>query len=333
MSNSNGVISAPVSIDDVKTVLGESSNDLATLCKSSNINMWAKYKPVDYSADFMDIKSCYKGKAENFNINYPVCTNIKDVIPYYSQTNNGWSYQTVSSPYRLGDFVGYNHIAAGPVNKLSSGLATTDETSVNLSYNVSSTSSDNLGLDDFLALGDSYYLGCILSKNGTDVTYFRTSKTLSGITADIVDFKSIKAGTYTVYPFMSSVDYYTTTQVQPVETVGTYIPLPTVKPITITVKKSGGEVTMTVSTSLGRVSVENNDSESHVVSVLLRFTTSKDGAAMQFGESYLITNETLASEGSIMKKYTTKMEEGEDYKLMLYVDNKLTDTVTVGSTS
>ena len=47
MSNSGGKITAPVSIDDVRTVLGVSSYDLGTLCKNSNgkINKWSKYKP------------------------------------------------------------------------------------------------------------------------------------------------------------------------------------------------------------------------------------------------------------------------------------------------
>lgn len=53
--NSNtGIISAPVSIDDVKQALGESSNDLATLCKSENINMWSKYKPISCKGDFKE---------------------------------------------------------------------------------------------------------------------------------------------------------------------------------------------------------------------------------------------------------------------------------------
>ena len=53
--NSNsGIISAPVSIDDVKQVLGESSNDLATLCKSENINIWSKYKPISCKGDFKE---------------------------------------------------------------------------------------------------------------------------------------------------------------------------------------------------------------------------------------------------------------------------------------
>lgn len=53
--NSNtGIISAPVSIDDVKQALGESSNDLATLCKSENINIWSKYKPINCKGEFKE---------------------------------------------------------------------------------------------------------------------------------------------------------------------------------------------------------------------------------------------------------------------------------------
>lgn len=50
----NGIISAPVSIDDVKQALGESSNDLATLCTSENINIWSKYKPISCKGDFKE---------------------------------------------------------------------------------------------------------------------------------------------------------------------------------------------------------------------------------------------------------------------------------------
>ena len=52
MSIVNGIITAPVSIEDIKEILNESSNDIATLCKSSNINMWSKYKPVNLRKKF-----------------------------------------------------------------------------------------------------------------------------------------------------------------------------------------------------------------------------------------------------------------------------------------
>lgn len=53
-NSENGIISAPVSIDDVKQALGESSNDLATLCKSENINIWSKYKPISCKGEFKE---------------------------------------------------------------------------------------------------------------------------------------------------------------------------------------------------------------------------------------------------------------------------------------
>ena len=53
-NSENGIISAPVSIDDVKQALGESSNDLATLCTSENINIWSKYKPISCKGEFKE---------------------------------------------------------------------------------------------------------------------------------------------------------------------------------------------------------------------------------------------------------------------------------------
>lgn len=53
-NSENGIISAPVSINDVKQALGESSNNLATLCKSENINIWSKYKPISCKGDFKE---------------------------------------------------------------------------------------------------------------------------------------------------------------------------------------------------------------------------------------------------------------------------------------
>lgn len=54
MSVDRGIIVAPVTIDDVKQVLGESTNDLAALCRSSNINMMSKYKPVPLNRTFVE---------------------------------------------------------------------------------------------------------------------------------------------------------------------------------------------------------------------------------------------------------------------------------------
>lgn len=43
------MITAPVTIDKVKTTLGETSNDLGTLCNSAKINPWARCKPINHT--------------------------------------------------------------------------------------------------------------------------------------------------------------------------------------------------------------------------------------------------------------------------------------------
>ena len=46
MANSNGIITWPVGIADLQEVLSDGSPYLGRLCRSANINMWAKFKPV-----------------------------------------------------------------------------------------------------------------------------------------------------------------------------------------------------------------------------------------------------------------------------------------------
>ena len=145
--NSNtGIISAPVSIDDVKQALGESSNDLATLCKSNNVNMWSLYKPCNYNDmwqmrpfEINGIPDSTDPNKENIilsaqtkasiaygtlGINFPTLDRWDIVAGSFesTSTNPAISYDYTkdkprggsSSPYRLGDFVNYSSIAPVP---------------------------------------------------------------------------------------------------------------------------------------------------------------------------------------------------------------------------
>lgn len=120
MSLNNGIISAPVSIDDVKRVLGKSSNDLATLCKADNINKWAKYKPIKLSKLF-DITEKDRISAKyglSFTKN-AVLTTMFQRASVISQSSysldsiikaaSAWTYIKptggANSPYRLEDFI------------------------------------------------------------------------------------------------------------------------------------------------------------------------------------------------------------------------------------
>lgn len=318
MSVSNEKITAPVSIDDVKSVLGYGSDDLASLCTYEGINMWAKYKPVDSDNAFLDINTGWKGKRNDCNINYPKATNIYDIKDYYSQAGNGFTYRTASAPYRLGDFRGYNHNARSEYLKISTtSPSTEDDVSISAAYNVQSVDSDWISMKDLLNDGSvTYHFGVLLyNNNGNKLQYIKTSDT------SVVKFKKVSAGTYTVYPFMSSVDYSSSDfpQLQ----AGSYVPIPVLQPITLVVKtkedNNASKVTLSQD-GLGNATVKNVDRVSHVVSLQLRFSSSKENSSMQFGEYTLINNIKLAAGDSKTVLFKNKMQSGKTYTLWLYVD-------------
>ena len=123
MSVDRGIIVAPVTIDDVKQVLGESTNDLAALCRSNNINMMSKYKPVPLNKTFVgdslnaDKRTWTSKDGAGWWIGNP---NIGDgvfsmrIINDVQQAKElgRWLYNkptgTSEAPYRLSDFIGYN---------------------------------------------------------------------------------------------------------------------------------------------------------------------------------------------------------------------------------
>lgn len=133
MSIVNGIITAPVSIEDVKSVLNESSNDIATLCKSNNINMWSKYKPVNLRKKFVPDTLNSDGRswtAPSGRLGWWLGNNTVDdaalVIPLVTSKSNfddnkaKWTYNKPyggdSSPYRLSDFAGYWDDAQAPIS-------------------------------------------------------------------------------------------------------------------------------------------------------------------------------------------------------------------------
>lgn len=133
MSIVNGIITAPVTLEDVRSVLNEDSNDIATLCKSNNINMWSKYKPVNLRKKFVTDTLNSDGKswtAPSGKLGWWLGNNtVNDaalVIPLVTSKSNfdnnkaKWTYNKPyggdSSPYRLSDFAGYWDDAQAPIS-------------------------------------------------------------------------------------------------------------------------------------------------------------------------------------------------------------------------
>lgn len=117
------IIDAPVSTEKVKLVLSENSNDVGTLCSSGKINMWAKYKPVRVATpkaltEEQRAAASYGLDAQPVELQYPSGNNNASIFENALSGTYGWSYAKptggAQSPYRLGDFKGYNHACSCP---------------------------------------------------------------------------------------------------------------------------------------------------------------------------------------------------------------------------
>lgn len=127
MSYSNNIITAPVSIYDVQRALGNSSPDVGRLCKASNINKFARYKPLSYTS-VKPLTDAIRASLIH-GINFPDLVTSSSVNggAISDAAANDWSYTKPSgganSPYRLSDFgnadnlnhYGYNHLAVPPI--------------------------------------------------------------------------------------------------------------------------------------------------------------------------------------------------------------------------
>lgn len=160
MSHTNNTISAPVAIDDVKSVLGESSNDVGTLCKSTNINMWSKKKPVRLSNPFPDINGTwYRADDDDLGIqiNKGANTNLGTLYAgasfVYKRPGGG-----SSQPYRMSDFIGYNHDAKPFLYCESLGsVVTIDAFTGEVSTNILNIQKGDISLYDFSENNKMHY--------------------------------------------------------------------------------------------------------------------------------------------------------------------------------
>lgn len=217
MALANGKITAPVSIDDLKSLFGEGSGDLATLCTSPKINVWAKYKPTDYNAAFTDNWS--KGKDGNYGLNITVDNRVSSwsaLVAEYSKPNNGYSniYKRPSggatSPYRLGDFRGYNHKAKPEISDYLAATNYIEDSPISLSvaYNAITVDGDQVSYKDVEVYKGLYFGYVITDISGKTLKLLATASTTSSYEVRIAA-RTLLAGNYRLYPMFCNVDYST----------------------------------------------------------------------------------------------------------------------------
>lgn len=217
MALANGKITAPVSVDDLKSLFGEGSGDLATLCTSPKINVWAKYKPTVYPSPFPD--DWYKAKDGNFGLNITVDNRVSSwsaLVAEYSKPNNGYSNIYVrpsggaTSPYRLGDFRGYNHKAKPEISDYLAATNYIEDSPISLSvaYNVITADGDQVSYKDVEVYKGLYFGYVITDISGKTLKLLATASTTSSYEVRIAA-RTLLAGNYRLYPMFCNVDYST----------------------------------------------------------------------------------------------------------------------------
>lgn len=207
MSVNNGKVTAPVSLYDVMSALGESKEDLGTLCTSDKINRWAKFKPyrINQPGDITDTQRKYI----NFGLIMPTIYNSKAELIAGLRNNGGsWGYDrpTDVDRQRLTDFDGYNHNSIPPFGTiesqdilLSSGPVIPTESPV--------SGTDKINIGDFEKGGEElsqWYFGIILD-DGSRQWIATSSITFAGGDPWQVDFSGsigLTTGEYTAIPFI-----------------------------------------------------------------------------------------------------------------------------------
>lgn len=110
----------------VACTLGEVTNGyletrLSKLCTSEKINMWAKYKPVRHNFTSNRPSNWWKGGNGRCSIDYKTYSSVYNMINAIDAGDVAYTYLRptggASSPYRLGDFAGYNIDATPPIKQ------------------------------------------------------------------------------------------------------------------------------------------------------------------------------------------------------------------------
>lgn len=257
MANSGGHISKPISVEDVASVLGVNSTDIGTLCRSTKINKWSKYKPIRNNTNFGILnESEFKEANYGFNIpRYSSAITLKN-----SLASAGWIYQYANGIYRLTDFNNYSHRAPKILPSLEEQTIETPSSpaipiTIPTTLPFITTDEYALQLSDLL-VGDMYasvmedmYLGIALTKDG-NTTYITNGNHIEGGTKGIyglltVKFPALPSGDYQAFIFASSVVCNATS----VPNSGTYISLDQTFPVTLTFKKGEAEWSIVVRAS------------------------------------------------------------------------------------
>lgn len=238
MSHGTAIIIPPVTMpSDFTAVLSIAGTDLGANNRASNINMWAKFKPIPY-ARIQILPDSTRASCNYGIINIPTWININKMANFWlgidtTSTNAPdvgiqpiyWGYRTptggASEPYRLTDWsnesgtYGYYHEAEQPVGG-SVYTEYTIDSSGNLRLLFKNGAQDirtiKLGELTYPTAGfsiNNMYFGVMMKKQGSSDVYAVTGPRISdlpslGAYVDITGLSTDYNGIWDIFPMASA---------------------------------------------------------------------------------------------------------------------------------
>ena len=227
--SSSKMITSPVAIYDTQRALGNSANDVGSLCLATNINIWARYKPIRYASVMQLTAAQWTAQRHGVyrSTNLPLFDNNNRL------NHDVWTYDRPTggdaSPYRLTDFNRYYHVAPCPVRMIfPTDVITINDTAAQEILGFTLTFEQGIGMwrtdDCCLYMRDIFEnssLGCYLTIglihyiSGNYIGYFKSSDyvlsnyiasqadaqhlagtPVANVLVDLADFKSKVSSTY-----------------------------------------------------------------------------------------------------------------------------------------
>lgn len=243
----------------IKNALRESSNKLTELATSSKINKWSKYKPVKNS--FTNTLSEIDFKSSNYGLNIPSLTtvNTTTLLTEWSKIALG-----TTDPKRIGDFREYDHGEMAPLNIPLNKLNHLWNSSENenptidipLTYKTNNENQggvllNRLNVEDLIntnnnSLKDLYFSIIVFDEGSTHVLTNPnklSSKNISIQTNLLTNtslrnyLKNTNKNFVHIYPFLNTVNTYTTTNGLKNYNIGRITPMPTSTTIGYTIAR------------------------------------------------------------------------------------------------
>lgn len=261
--------------------------------------------------------------------------------------DNGYTYERPlggsATPYRLGDFRGYNSRATSPIyGFLATARATANSgVSGSCGYRVKPPTGedDRVNLEDIGITKDCYF-GFALFKSGKPV-YFRTeSNTVSNGNFQVQiggNGSNLATGTYVAVPFLSTAKYNNSDR--PNFVAGSWYPIPTAVPNDVIIETTQNaylrDLKLSYQALTQKVTLKNVGSTTYKrIYIDIRFSTSTQTTAFQFGEFRAVANKDIAPNETITVDIGSyALLEGKSYKAMLYAANTFVDQILLLSNS